>query len=430
MTAKKLLEEGRDYLEERAPQEIEQNRKGDFSLCFTINGKPLPKADIRYRLLRHDYDFGCNLFMLDQYDTQEENETYLTLWKQLFNTAVVPLYWERTEPEQGKLRYDKDASPFYRRPPLERVMAYCRENHIAMKGHPLFWHEFIPTWLPEDFDTLYPLIEKRFAEIARLSAADIPVYDCVNEPSRIWDMTHEHRTDGYKMLAPPDGYVEKLFALANRYFPHNELILNEATGQAFCHYRGSYGGYYLYVKGLLEAGVPIDRVGLQCHIDDSPEFANLYDARRLYSLLDGYERLGRPLVLSEIGLSLPDEELQAEAARQLYTIWFSHPATNGIFWWNLDDNGILCHKSRQAGAENLPYGGLCRQARPKAAYHALLQLIRHDWHTEGSTRSENGTTAFRGFFGRYEVEIFAAGVCRKVEIDLGKKAARTQTVAL
>ena len=130
---------------------------------------------------------------------------------------------------------------------------YCKQNGITPKGHPLFWHEFIPRWLPEDFETLFPLIEKRFQEISERFADDIPVFDCVNEPSRIWDMCHEHRSDNYKMIAPLEGYVERIFALAEKYFPDNKLILNEATGAAFCDFRGVYSGYY-------------DRIGWKCTI--------------------------------------------------------------------------------------------------------------------------------------------------------------------
>ena len=105
--------------------------------------------------------------MLNQYDDFTMQETYLSQWKELFNTAVIPLYWEGTEPQQGRLRYDVDSpNDVYRRPPAATVVDYCLKNGIAMKGHPLFWHEFIPKWLPNDFEELFPLLEKRFREIS------------------------------------------------------------------------------------------------------------------------------------------------------------------------------------------------------------------------------------------------------------------------
>lgn len=378
---KRALEESREYFEARYRSDLAKNRKGDFSIALLKDGKPF-EGKVSYALKKHDFDFGCNIFMLDQYEDKEQETLYHKNWENLFNTAVVPLYWEGTEPTEGYLRYSADSdNDVYRRPAPGKVIKYCKERGIALKGHPLFWHEFIARWLPESWDGLYPLIEKRFKEISELFGEDIPVFDCVNEPSRIWDMTHEHKNDGYKMVAPPDGYLEQLFTLGEKYFGNNELILNEATGAAFSEFKGVYGGYYLLIKELLAKGLKIDRIGLQCHIDDSEAYRNIFDSRRLYGVLDGYGALGRPLVLSEIGLSCEDEDIQAAAAERLYKVCFSHESMSGIFWWNLDDNGILCSKDRNAGSENLPYGGLCRNGRKKAAYKALDRLINGEWKT-------------------------------------------------
>ena len=405
MSAVKNMEIGREYYLERAEKDIEKNRKGDFKIVVLKDGKPYD-TEITYKMEKIDFDFGCNLFMLDQYEKESDQERYLELWKNLFNTAVVPLYWEGTEPQRDYLRYQKDApNDFYRRPPVERVVEYCKENEIALKGHPLFWHEFIPKWLPESWDELFPLIEKRFKEISELYANDIPVFDCVNEPSRIWDMCHEHKRDGYKMIIPPDGYLEQLFEIGKKYFPHNELILNEATDAALCEFKGVYGGFYQLIDSLLKKKLKIDRIGLQCHISDSEYFENIYNAERLYGVLDGYSKFGKPIVLSEIGISTNDEEIQAQAAEQLYKICFSVENMLGIFWWNLDDNGILTEKQRNAGAENLPYGGLCRNGEPKMAYKTLDRLINHEWITKGKTKSANGEVKFRGFYGDYKIEI-------------------------
>lgn len=416
---KKALAESKEYFEARYEKELEKNRKGDFTLTLLKDGKPINGEKVSFALKKHDFDFGCNIFMLDQYEDEAEQARYLELWENLFNTAVVPLYWEGTEPAEGRLRYLADSdNDIYRRPAAGRVVQYCKEKGIALKGHPLFWHEFIARWLPENWEELYPLIEKRFKEISELFGEDIPVFDCVNEPSRIWDMSHEHKCDGYKMVAPPEGYLEQLFELGKKYFGDNELILNEATGAAFCEFKGIYGGYFQLLDRLIKEGLKIDRIGLQCHISDWDAFKNLYDSERLYGILDGYGRLGRPLVLSEIGLSCEDEEVQAQAAERLYKVCFSHGSMSGIFWWNLDDNGILCDKERNAGSENLPYGGLCRNGRPKAAYVALDRLINGEWKTTGEEAAADGKLSFRGFYGQYEITVNG----KKYTVDLSRNS--------
>ncbi len=402
----KAIESSKEYFESRYSCDIERNRKGDFSVKVTKNGEPINNAEISYRLKKIDFDFGCNIFMLGQYDDKEQERLYLEQWKNLFNTAVVPLYWEGTEPEKDYLRYEKDSpNDVYRRPPVDTVVEYCKNNDLKLKGHPLFWQEFIPKWLPENWDELYPLIEKRFKEISERYAEDIPVFDCVNEPSRLWDQQYEYKNTDWKCVFPPEGYLEQIFALGEKYFPNNELILNEATGSAICEFRGVYGAHYQLLKRLLKQGLKIDRIGLQCHLLDSPSYKNLFNAERFYGVLDTYGKLGKPLVLSEVSLSCADEEIQAAAVEQIYKICFSHESMSGVIWWNLDDNGILCEKQRNADGENLPHGGLVRNGTPKASYKVLDRLINHEWTTNGKANLLNGKAEFNGFYGEYEITV-------------------------
>ena len=240
----KFIENSKEYFDSRYSHDVEENRKGDFCIRVLKDGHPLKSASISYKLKRIDFDFGCNIFMLGQYDDENQQKIYFEKWKNLFNTAVVPLYWEGTEPKHGNLRYSKESpNDIYRRPAVDMVTDFCKENGIAMKGHPLFWQEFIPRWLPDKWCELYPLIEKRFKEISERYADVIPVFDCINEPSRLFDQQFEYRNKDWKCIFPPDDYIEQIFELGKKYFPNNELILNEATGASFGEYRGVFGGY-------------------------------------------------------------------------------------------------------------------------------------------------------------------------------------------
>ena len=91
---------------------------------------------------------------------------------------------------------------------------------------------------------------------------------------------------------------------------------------------------------------------------------------------------------------------------------------SGVFWWNLDDNSILTssHDARDAAAENLPHGGLTRNGEPKEVYKVLDRLINKEWTTNGNTESNNGAVQFRGFFGRYEIEVEG----KKYDVHLSK----------
>lgn len=67
---KKHLEIGKDYFKERADRDIEKYRKGDFCITVLKDGKPCD-TEVSYKLKKIDFDFGCNLFMLDQYEKED-----------------------------------------------------------------------------------------------------------------------------------------------------------------------------------------------------------------------------------------------------------------------------------------------------------------------------------------------------------------------
>ena len=107
-SVEQLLQQNEEYGKIRAASETEKNRRGDFSLQVNVNGRPMTAGSVSYRLKRIDFDFGCNIFMLNQHETAEMEQTWRAQWLDLFNTAVIPFYWEGTEPARGQLRYDAD----------------------------------------------------------------------------------------------------------------------------------------------------------------------------------------------------------------------------------------------------------------------------------------------------------------------------------
>lgn len=406
---KSLLEQDREYMDDRIQRDIESNRKGFFKLNLLNNeGQPLKNAMVEIKQVSHDFSFGCNIFMLDEYDNKEKNELYKDKFKKIFNMATMPLYWEATEPEEGKLRYAKNSYNFYRRPPADAVAEYCIENNIRIKGHPLFWHEFIPSWLPKNKKELKPLIVKRLKEISERYADKVEMFDVVNEPSRIWDCTQRDRTKCSNLVLE-DGYCDWIFDVADDLFKTNQLFLNDTVGASFFEYRGKYSGYYLNIKDMLSRGTRIDAIGMQCHAGAYPGCENVFTPKRLYNVLDTYGSFEKPIHISEIGIQskfgdIVDEDLQALAAETLYKVCFSHKNVEGIVWWNLPDDGILTEKRT---TENLPSTGLLDENyKDKKAYKVLDNLINKEWRTNFSVESGNKSyVTFRGFYGDYEISV-------------------------
>lgn len=93
----------KEYMAERVREGIEKNRKGDIKLHIAKGGKPLSGIKVKITQLTHDFHYGANIFMLDQFEKEEKNQLYRKYFAEGFNMATLPFYWDALEPEPGKL---------------------------------------------------------------------------------------------------------------------------------------------------------------------------------------------------------------------------------------------------------------------------------------------------------------------------------------
>lgn len=432
-----LFEEQKEFLDTTVAENIERYRKGDAKITLTDeNGKAIPNAEIKARQLSHEFRFGANIFMLDELETEEKNERYKKYFTDVFNMATLPFYWDAVEPEQGKTRYEKDAPKMYRRPAIDHCIEFCEQHGIEPREHALAYEHFFPKWLYDaSVEEIKAALEKRYAEISERYADKIPTIEVTNEME--WK---EGRTAFYE---EPD-YVEWCFKLAEKYFPNNQLVINEKPALCWidrCRYTDKY---YSYVEAAMLKGVRIDAIGLQYHLFNKAEVEyektrTTLNPKSLYKHMDLYAHLGKPLQVTEITVPAyswerEDEEIQAEIIEKLYAIWFSHPSVEQIVYWNVVDGyahlwdpdleKIKASQGNMTLGENYYHGGLLRfDLSPKPSYYKIKELTQKVWHTEDSTKTDaNGNAAFRGFYGTYELEITVNGETVKKTVDLSKKS--------
>lgn len=381
---------------------------GHFTL-HDKDGNEIPGATIKLKQKNHEYKFGCNAFMIDSFPEAEQNQQYEETFASIFNLAVVPFYWSDLEPEPGKPRFGVDSPFIYRRPAPDRVLEFCRKYNITPKGHPLCWHHFTPEWAPKDSRELMKALDKRFQEISERYADIIPIWDVVNEA--------QTRHPGVRLTESlPDDHVERCFKLAEKYFPCNQKIYNDNI--SWWNYQGDYTPVYLLVKTLMEHGCQVDGLGLQYHMfanmlnDNAIGFNRPLSPRAVWRALDQYAKLNIPLNMSEVSLlscrSLGDgDEFQALALERLYRLWFSHPATEAIIWWNLVDGTAAYAPMGSEDGENRLRAGLVNyDFTDKKACKVLRRLINEEWHSETVVEyRQDGDNRFHGFYGEYEAEI-------------------------
>ncbi len=445
-----LFEEQKDYWQERVKNGIEENRKGYCEIVLKDSeGNVIPNAKISIEQKSHEFKFGANLFMLDELETKEKNDKYKESFADVFNMATLPFYWNATEPEKGHTRYAKDSEKMYRRPPIDLCVEFCEKNNIEPREHALAYDSFYPTWL---YDATVPEIkaafENRCKEISERYKTKIPTIEVTNEMN--WGQGYE-RTAFY---SEPD-FVEWSFKTAEKYFPSNQLCINEAT-DLWCGNCRFTDRYYSYIEANMLKGARIDAIGMQYHLfckkeDEEKDAQKLYNPKNIYMHLDMYANLNKPIQITEITIpsyswEQEDEEIQAEIIKNLYSIWFSHKNVEQIVYWNLVDGYahvwspdgkpnekiIANSQGNMTLGENYYHGGLLRfDMSPKPAYYTIKNLIEKEWHTEEILNTnENGKIAFKGFFGKYDVTIEVDGKKVQKEINFYKKGKKSFCVEL
>lgn len=424
----RCFREQRDFVETRVKNGIELYRKGWRRIrVVDAEGKPVRQAQIEARQISQHFKFGANLFMLDEMESDEKNQRYRDVFPQLFNLATLPFYWIDLEPEEGKTRYDKNSPRIYRRPAIDLCMEYCEQNRIEPKLHCLnYWH---PQWLAGlPTSVVKKKMLKRFREISERYADRIPMIEVTNETLR---EGHEIR------FYEEDDYIDWSFHQAERFFPTNELIINE--GYAQWNAEAAYTNrnpYFMQVQRLLRDHVPVKGLGMQFHSFDTleREASDMYVGRTgrynpqfLCAVLDQLGRLGLPMQITEMTIPAyrdtpADEEVQAEILRNVYSLFFAQKEMEAIIYWNLPDGyAAFAPQGDMTKGENSYRGGLLRfDLTEKPAFKMLRQLIRHDWMTPTTTLTtdDDGFVTLRGFHGEYQLTIHQGEKCMQREVNL------------
>lgn len=381
---------------------IEKNRKGNF--VVKTNAKK-----VKVTLKNHKFRFGCNLFMLDEFpDDPNKNVIYRQKFKEVFNLATLPFYWDATEPEEGKTRYEIGSPALYRRPPVDLCIKYCEENNIEPREHALCYDNFFPDWLVDKtVPEIKQYIVKRMQQISRRYADKIPTIEVTNE--MFWD---KGKTPIY---ADPD-FMVFCYEQAAKYFPKNELCINEWSGDIWNKNPLPWNNYYLIIENLLLKGVRIDAIGMQYHMfynkdDYFKSTRRVYNLRHLIQVMDNFARLKKPFQITEITIPAfteesADEQAQADIIEQLYSTWFSYPNVEQIIYWNLVDGyAAFTEPGNMTAGENVYRGGLLRfDLSEKPAFQRIKHLVKDVWTTNEQLETKGGAASFRGFYGEYEVE--------------------------
>lgn len=386
---------------QEAQARIEKHRKADVEIRVRdAQGNPVPGAKVRLEQTNSAFLFGCNIFMWGNFGDAEADAAYKRRFAELFNFATLPFYWWSYEPRPGEPSHDQRMA----------VAAWCLENGIRPKGHPLAWNYVDPAWLPADPAAIVRLQLGRIGDCMSHFKGKIGVWDVVNEMAHfdramLKDTQAPKLTEAIAQTGPYE-YTRRCFLAAREANPEATLLINDYRMDA---------DYEKVIENLVdEKGARLyDVIGLQSHMHSQP-----WPNRRIWEVCERFAKYGVPLHFTETTIvsgdlqwdppegkrwpSTPEgERRQAEEVVRFYTMVFSHPATEALTWWDFCDRGAW---------KGAPSGFLRADTSPKPAYEALHELIRVKWRTNTEVETDAaGTAKLRAFHGDYHITATAPG---------------------
>jgi GH35 family endo-1,4-beta-xylanase len=365
-------------LRERTDVAIRRHRMGRLIVLAE------PGAQVHVEQQRHAFQFGTalsnRLFNGSMDDEPETLNRALRVIRENFNAAVPEnaMKWGQVERERGREQWET----------FDRMLAFCLENGMFVRGHCLLWSYRTPGWVKGlDDQALQGAAEERIRGTLERYRRRVDEYDLNNEmligsyfKDRLGDAIRAH-----------------MFKFAHGIAPETPMYLNEAG-----ILRGQWLDRYVkLVDGLLEAGAPVGGIGIQAHPRQG-----IPSTDQIQTVLDRLAQFDLPIKITEFAVG---EEAGGEAPAQLerlYRVAFAHPAVEGIYMWGFWE-----------GAHWRPPAALWRRdftLRP--AGEMFRQLVFEEWWTDAAVVADaEGRVEVPAFFGTHAVTV--GGRTRQVELS-------------
>jgi hypothetical protein len=401
----RILDAQDAFIENVALPNIEKYRKSNARLELSdADGRTLTEGTYEINQTRQAFGFGVSIpFFQDpvgdpgpDFEPPPVTPKELAMVKGVFNYSVIPFSakWQRLEPEEGQRHYEE----------LDKYVDWCVKNGIRMEFH--YLSGFTPRWVQ-----LKSREEQKEAWLRHCRQT----VDRYHDRIKYWQVINDSRLTMWAAEA---------FKEIHAKYPDLKLGTSNCS-QFYSPYSGVQalsGGMMLgasEIEELQAEGVKVDFFSSHGH----KPMGVWPDMRMVYEALDAFAAYGVKVHVSEatldIGLSMVSQvrqeqkwtpELAAEFFEKYYTVLFSHPAMEAINYWDLSASivrpmggrgGMMIGGTGQAGLLDPT-----KDDAPRPLYLKLKELIHDRWMTRFSdTLARDGTVAFRGFHGDYEITV-------------------------
>ena len=322
-------------------------------------------------------------------DTQYGN--YASILAKHFNsvTAEDQMKFDALQPTEGNFTYET----------ADQMVGFATNSGMQVRGHALVWHRQTPSWVfAGSSQQVLQRMQNHITQVMQHFQGKVKVWDVVNEAimddgSYRTDSEEEGQQSGwYGKLG--ESYIAEAFKAARAADPSAKLFYNDY----YNYHPVRRQAIYDMLAGLLADGVPVDGVGLQCHLNlepgtDPSEQSFHQTVENLETAIEMYASLGLDVQITEMDLSLylrgvtytpdmfyttatftPDiQQQQADRYRDFFEMFRrqSDKISSVTFWGVADDNTWLSEFS--SGRRDFPLL-FDTEHKEKPAFWAVLDF--------------------------------------------------------
>jgi endo-1,4-beta-xylanase len=225
----------------------------------------------------------------------------------------------------------------------DRLLTFCNQHSIAMRGHCLIWNEWNPQWIKNlSASERRKYFDSYIEEVVARYIGKLQSWDVVNEP--FWP---GHKAPGGFRVGPwydafGTDYIQRAFERAAQVDRTTKFVLNEAQTERDDEVGLAVrSGLLKLVADLKNAGVKLDVVGLESHLQ--PKYP--HDPARFEEFLHALGDLGVDIYITEFDVrddTFPDDieardAAIAKTAQQYLETTLRHPAVKALIAWELSD---------------------------------------------------------------------------------------------
>lgn len=359
----------------KAQARIEQIRKRDINIQITGRSQLPHNLQVEVVQKRHDFAFGSAVGATQIVDPTLKG--YQDCFYDNFEWAVLEnaLKWKQMEPHRGTINYSKS---------LTAIKA-LRAKGIKVRGHNVFWavDRHVQSWVRglNQHDLLQEMSKRINGVIGHTKGL-----------LEQWDVNNENlHGDFYERHTGNPNITMQMFRDIYNADRSVKLFLND-----FGVIEGGNNNKATALKDqaklFKDANVPVYGIGVQSHIHN----AHL-DITSIKAKLDKVAEAGLPIWITELSIGEKDEHLKASALEDIYTLYFSHPAVEGILLWGFWDGKMFDQSASLFTGANLT---------ANAAGRTYQTLFKQTWRThETRTIANHSPISLRGFKGDYTINV-------------------------